>query len=1328
MPKVAPYRLSWLPERGIYALLNQQDERTLPVVPGSTEWFAWLESIPSFTFRGQHGQLTVRREARAGGGGYWYAFHRRGKKMVKRYLGRTPDLTPTRLEEVAREVAAPAASHSNGGLPVLDRVGEAAALQHDKRVLYAPEKAAGRSDRAGQQLGNYRLLRLLGRGGFAEVYLGEHLHLQTPAALKLLRARISDEEATQFLREAQILARLRHRHIMRVLDFAVQEGTPFLVMEFAPGGTMRARYPRGTRLPLAAVVRYVSQVAGALQHAHDQHLIHRDVKPENLLLDADDGLLLSDFGLALFVPSTHPYSTAELPQQVAGTSSYIAPEQLQGRTHPQSDQYALAVVVYEWLAGAPPFRGTPMEVAMQQLSMPPPSLCEHVPDLAPAVEGVVLRALAKAPERRFPSVEDFASALARAWQAAALSTAMPAPAAAQQPSSEPAERTRDDSEEVIAGSVSLPSTTTREEPLWKVPTFLTSLVGREREIAEVCKRLMEPGVRLLTLLGTGGIGKTRLCVEAATRLRHRFAHGVCFVGLAPIRDPEQVLPAIARELDVRETAEQHLRVQVQAALREKHLLLLLDNFEQVAAAAALIEELLVECPSLKIVVTSRAVLHLQAEHLLPVPPLALPDLAHLPALQVLSQYEAVACFVQRAQTHLPTFSLTEANAGAVAGVCVHLDGLPLALELAAARIRLLSPQALLARLAQRLTVLKSGSLTTPERQQTLRQTLQWSYELLSPEEQRLFRRLAVFVGGWTLEAAEVVADAGRPTDSAGLSVLDGVESLLDKSLLLQVERGEEPRLHMLMMVREYALECLASSGEEQITRRAHAAYYLALAEETESRNGNAQQQAMWLEQLEREHENLRAAMRWFLEQAEAGQSYELALRLGGALRQFWLVHGHYSEGRSELSRALVGSEGVAASIHAKALSAAAHLAVKQGDYDQAGTLAEESLRLYRELGDSAGIALSLSLLGSVAWLRGNYAAARSLIEESLALWREAGDQENVAWSLFNLAILLIEQGDYSRGRGLVEEALRMHRELGNKKGIAASLLRLAWVIYYVQGDPATERSLLEEGLALFRELGDKDSTGDTLQMLGWVVLQQGELALARALAEESTILYREVGARVGIAESYMLFARVAALEGNHLAARTRYEESLALLREEGDKWDMAFGLEGLASVVAAQGSPTWAAQLWGAAEALRESIGAPMPPVERAAYEQAVAAIRADLGEKAFPTIWAEGRAMTPKQALAGQGQPLMPAVPPNSSATPVAPTSKPPVSYPAGLTAREVEVLRLVAQGLTDAQVAERLIISPRTVNTHLTSIYNKLGVDSRTAASRFAIEQQLV
>jgi predicted ATPase len=601
-------------------------------------------------------------------------------------------------------------------------------------------------------------------------------------------------------------------------------------------------------------------------------------------------------------------------------------------------------------------------------------------------------------------------------------------------------------------------------------------------------------------------------LQVATEVLTDFPDGVFLVSLAPISDPELVVSAIAQVLDVIESGARPLQDLLTAFLKEKHLLLCLDNFEQILPAAPYLTDLLVQCPHLNMLVTSRAVLHIQGEHEFLVPPLAVPDLTKLPPDEILPDYAAIALFLQRAEAVQPTFQMTSSNARTIAEICVHLDGLPLAIELAAARSKLLSPQALLARLSQRFAILTSGARDAPMRQQTLRNTIEWSYHLLDAAEQRLFRQIAVFVGGCNLEAIEAISAALEGNQVEG-QILEGVAFLIDKSLLHKTEQeGEQSRLVMLETIREYGLECLKASAAMEITLQAHANYFLALAERAEPELVGPQQ-TIWLERLEQEHHNLRAAMQWSLEQREDGYRGEMALRLGGVLRRFWLMHNHWSEGRELLERALAGSNRVAASVRAKALIAGANLANMQADNDRAEALAKESLTLCRELGDTQGIALSLRLLGVAAARRRNYTAARSLNEEALVLFREVGDKEGAAWSLMNLADLFIHEGDYARGRVLFEESLALHRELGNKWGMADSLQMLAKALFESMEDQSIVRALLEEGLALSREVGDKHGIASYFVLSGRLALSQGDAATARSRAEESLTLNREFGKR-----------------------------------------------------------------------------------------------------------------------------------------------------------------------------------------------------------------------
>ena len=767
-----------------------------------------------------------------------------------------------------------------------------------------------------------------------------------------------------------------------------------------------------------------------------------------------------------------------------------------------------------------------------------------------------------------------------------------------------------------------------------LPVQLTPLIGREREVTAVARLLRREKVRLVTFTGTGGTGKTRLAVQVAAAFGDVFVGGVFFVSLASLNDPMLVIPAIARTLGVRESMGQTVFARLVEVLQQKQTLLLLDNFEQVVEAASQGADLLTSCPLLKLLVTSREVLHVRSEHEFAVPPLALPDPTHLSKRAALARTPAVALFLQRARAARPDFKLTSTNARAVAEICMRLDGLPLAIELAAARMKVLSPQALLARLDQPLNVLTGGTRDAPARQQTLRNTIEWSYQLLDAREQRLFRWLSVFVGGCSLQAAEAVCSG--PGDRVG-QALDGVVSLVDKSLLQRVEQTggeseeqEGQRLLLLETIREYGREVLEALGEGDAARQAHADYFVHLAEEAEPAL-KGPLLVTWLERLEREHENLRAALHWAVESGRG----EIALRLGIALERFWVVRGQRNEGLDFLQKALAGSAEVAVDIRARALLAAGRLAFNQSDYEQGEALTQESLALFRELGDKRGIALSLNRLGVAAWRRGDFRSARVLLEEDLTLFREMGDRDRVAWSLFMHGLLDTKQGEYAGASSRFEKSLALFRELGNKRGIAASLTQLAGTLFVSQGNQDMIYPLLKQGLSLDREVGDKEGMAVSSLLLGWMALKQGDTAAARSRVEESLALYREMENREGMAEAFVILGKVEAARGDHPFARTLYEESLAMAQEIGDKELIASGLDGLASVVAVEGELAWATRLWGTAEALREAIGAPLQPIERDDYQQAVATARDHLGEETFASAWTEGRAMTAEQALA---------------------------------------------------------------------------------------------
>jgi len=757
-----------------------------------------------------------------------------------------------------------------------------------------------------------------------------------------------------------------------------------------------------------------------------------------------------------------------------------------------------------------------------------------------------------------------------------------------------------------------------------LPIQLTSFIGREREKAEV-KRLLA-ATRLLTLTGAGGCGKTRLALQVTADVLEEYKDGAWLVELGALSDPTLVPQTVASTLAVREQPSRPLEATLADCLRPKQMLLLFDNCEHLLLACArLTEGLLRACPHLRILATSREGLGVGGELTYRVPSLSVPDVRRLPPPDSLMQREAVHLFTERAAFAVPTFRVTGQNAMAVAQVCGRLDGIPLAIELAAALVKALSVEQIAARLDDRFRLLTGGSRTALPRHQTLQGTMDWSYDLLAEKERALLRRLSVFAGGFTLEAAEVVG-SGAGLDEA--EVLTLLTHLVDKSLVFREEQDGEDRYRLLETVRQYARNKLLDSGELAEIRKQHAFFFLALAEEAEPHLTAADQET-WAKRLDAEHDNLRAALEWS-KTDEGGE--ETHLRLAGALSRFWNVRGHWTEGLRWLEGAVAAGSGTPPSARAKAFFGAGVLAFLLSDNDRAAALLDESLALSRQSADKRGVADSLRILAQVAWQREDRDRARALGEESLSLFQDLRDKKGVAAAFRFLGFLAVSWHDLEQGESSLQQSLTLARELGDKKGIAQSLYALGGIARE-QGAYEQATTLYEESLALSREIQEKYFISNSLHALGILAKYRNDYPRARALQEESLAIQRELGDKGSIARSLRSLASVALAGRDYGRATMLYRESLSLRKEISHKSGIVECFEGLGQVAEAQNEPERAARLLGAAERLREGLPSPAP-VERREIEQSVAKVRAALSQEEFLSKWAEGRAMTMEQAI----------------------------------------------------------------------------------------------
>lgn len=996
--------------------------------------------------------------------------------------------------------------------------------------------------KGGQQLSHYKILSAIGAGGMAEVFLAEDTRLHRRVALKILPANFAQdaERMRRFVQEATSTSALNHPNIITIYEIGETDNQHFIVTEYIEGETLRERINQNS-FALNSLLDVGIQIASALQSAHSAQIVHRDIKPENVMIRPDGLIKILDFGIAklteqklesIDVEAATTVKLGTIPGMIIGTANYMSPEQARGKKiDARSDIFSFGIVLYEMLCGRQPFTGeTMLHTLIAIAEKEPPPLSNFVKDYPVELERIIFKTLAKNRDERYQAISNLVVDLQQLKRRLEFEVELKR--------SSPQNEQRESKTQIF-------NVVTDDKSVTFVPNNFTDnslpIVGRENEIKKIGDLLQNETVRLVTMTGIGGTGKTTLAKAVAHQMLAEFADGVFFVELAAVTDPELVASTIALSLDIKETGNKSILEILKNYLRDKNMLLVIDNFEQVADAAKQIAELIANTGSqLKILITSRMLLRLSSEREFIVPPLSLPsDPAQL-SVDELSNYEAIKLFVERAQNAKPNFALTNENAQSIVEICKRLDGLPLAIELAAARVKILSPKAILSKLEKSLKVLTGGATDLPARQQTMRGAVEWSYDLLTEDEKRLFRRLSVFAGGFTFEAAEAVC-VDYELDKKEIEVLEIITSLVEKSLVVSKEQPDSDlRFRLLEVVREYALESLEMSSEMEVMCRSHAEYFLTLGEEAETHLQTAEARE-WLNRLEVEHDNSRAAIHWLFE-----KDAERAARLVAALRIYLINHSHLAEGREWLETALEQGDGLPATVRFKLLNGLGYLALSQGDYLAARKMFEEDLAEGRMAGDKKRIAESLRGLGSVAQSQDDRTAARKFHEEGLAIHRELNDIFGIACSLNGLVVLALDKGDSVTACTLLEESLTNFRLVGNESGICYCLLNLGEVAY-INSDYEAAQKYFGEVLTIAQSLGYKDRISFCLNGFAALAAKRGEWELAARLAGTAEHLREQIGYESKLADRQRRKAYLAEL-------KTKMDEpDFAKLYEQGRK-------------------------------------------------------------------------------------------------------------------------------------------------------------------------------